>query len=182
MRSFLHTFSDGALEQSAPTVDLVYLGSPMQEEGWMLASEEHALIRSVTNTGTVWIKPHHFDSLNKYSVHPGCVLPQHLWNIPAEVLFHFLKPKAAVSVFSSAGINYASRYARTAIFIVPASIPQEIIPLIELHASKNPHVYVVRTADQLSSAIAEALSKEYTELTADEQNWKDTVHSIIYAQ
>lgn len=179
VRWFLRTFSDGSLEEDQ-TVDLVYLGSPMQEEGWMSAEDEEELIRSVTRFGRACIKPHHFDSPKKYEAHSTTILPHSLWHIPAEVLFHILRPKVAVSVFSSAGINYATRYSRTAIFIAPASIPRHIIALIERQESTCNHIKVARTPAQLSAAIEEAMREDYERVTLSDQAWRTVVEKIIY--
>lgn len=180
MARFLSTFGRCEPADLQRQADIVYLGSPMQEEGWMQPSEESALIESVTSTGYTWIKPHHFDSPLKYDSYKSArIVPDHLRSLPAEVLFHFTKPKAAVSVFSSAGINYATRYGRSAIFILPQGIPREIVPIIDCYAAEYPQIRRASTHTELSHAVAAAIAEPERERPAAELEWRNVVRTIV---
>lgn len=146
----------------ADDVDFVYIGTPLFESGLVTKEEERHIVEtflSNTSYGNVWIKPHPFDTPGKYeNIRHAKFFPAELNNVPAEVFFHYLKPRLVLApYFSSAMINYCTRYSRCAIFYLPPKTSPVLRQGIKQNFLDIPRLRLVEDLSEIPTVMHEFL-------------------------
>lgn len=159
VRDFISLAGAEEVLPDAAEVDLVYLGTPMSEEGVVTLAEEQRLVTALVSFGTTWIKPHPFDTPDKYDFCKSArIFPKSLNSVPAEILFHLLRPRVVISYFSSAAFNYCTRYGKGAVFFLPPGAPGVLREIIEQHFLDVPTLRLVDDLDAIPGALNELMA------------------------
>ena len=172
---------------AAEEVDIIYIGTPLSESGIVTLEEELNLVDSFvtrTDSETTWIKPHPFDTPGKYVFCDGArTFDKELNNVPAEILFHLLRPRLVMaSYFSSAVLNYCMRYGKGAIFYLPPTAPPSLKAILDQHFSDLPIFRMINDLSEVPAALHDLLGADsQRQFTSEEctTEWQHTVARML---
>lgn len=167
-------------------VRLIYLGQPFQELGILSKEDEERFLEILDShsiANKIWVKPHPFDSEDKYDLCKNLKLFNgELKNTPAEVLFYFLKPEIVISYFSSAGLNYCIREGKPAIFYLPdVGVSRQFSLLLREKFNDFSTIYLVNEIEEIPKVINTILNKRVKAINDHQPiaKWQEVINSLL---
>ncbi|WP_282787926.1 polysialyltransferase family glycosyltransferase [Flavobacterium croceum] len=163
---------------------ILYLGQPLVEEGIVDINEEFEFLEFLNNNfQKIYIKPHPFESIEKYKSFTNIsIVPKKWTSIPAEVLFSIIKPSLIISYSSSANVNFSKRYNKKSIFFIPKSMPPEYINDLEINFKNDDNILFIHNLNELKKSMLEVQPEpQRTNLNEKEieKNWKKVVLELF---
>lgn len=167
-----------------PERDVFVLGQPWSELGLLGTEEEAIFLRRLDNSeiaGRIQIKPHPFESLAKYSqlrsVH---ILDPSFRSVPAELLLITWRPRAVLSVFSSAALNYCVRYKRPGILLAGSWLPGDILRKIHLVSQRHSQLGIAHYRGDVADYLARSLDHTVPpSIPATSDRWRSTIARVL---
>ena len=184
LRVFSNVIGLDGLAAPEPKRDIFVLGQPWFEVGILAAEEERTFLRNLDNSCVaerILLKPHPFDSMEKYAqlrnIH---VLDSAFRSVPAEVLLGAWRPKATLSVFSSATLNYCARYDRPGILMAGAWLSSGILEKMQVLSRRHTQLHIADYLDDVGDHLARVLDLANPPSDpADSSRWRSAIAEVL---